>query len=348
MLIILTFYGTNFAFDDYVFQNRRDTRMLLNSLQTNLHISEPSQHTEILNDWALTYDQLSVGKFESQLREVSFEGIQIYQEKIKPSTFQRGEGLKNSLCLGLFSDLDHPALWMGKAVTGHEILSVFDGGDILLRSPENCSFYSLTVPFELLCSQHADLATSDYANLLDTQSSDQFHAAYLKIFNHILQNPYILENSTARKQLKSDVLAVTERFVQTFGHNKVTSKISTKRAKNVVLTACDMMQANNQEFQSIEELCNITHTSRRTLQNCFELITGQSPAAFMKTLRLNAVKRVLTDHSCTSKVIADVAMDWGFWHLSQFAADYKKLFGESPSQTVINHGLANKISKQCS
>lgn len=320
--------------------------MLLNSLQTNLYISEPNQHTEILNGWALTYDQLSVGKFESQLQKVSFDGIQLYQEKIKPSTFQRGEGVKNSLCLGLFSDIAQPALWMGKPVIGHEILSVFDGGDILLRSPENSSFYSLTVPFELLCSENAELGLLECSNLFDAQSSGHFHATYLKIFNHILQSPSILESSAARKQLKSDVLAVTESFIQKFNHNKEASKISTKRAKNVVLTACDMMHANNQEFQSIEEMCNVTHTSRRTLQNCFELITGQSPAAFMKTLRLNAVKRILTDHSGHNKVIADVAMDWGFWHLSQFSADYKKLFGELPSQTVMNHNLATNIRKK--
>ena len=30
----------------------------------------------------------------------------------------------------------------------------------------------------------------------------------------------------------------------------------------------------------------------------------------------------------------DVAARWGFWHLSQFAVDYKKLFGELPSRTL--------------
>ena len=32
--------------------------------------------------------------------------------------------------------------------------------------------------------------------------------------------------------------------------------------------------------------------------------------------------------------VADVAASWGFWHLSHFAADYKAMFGELPSETL--------------
>jgi AraC-like DNA-binding protein len=31
--------------------------------------------------------------------------------------------------------------------------------------------------------------------------------------------------------------------------------------------------------------------------------------------------------------ITDVANEWGFWHMGQFAADYQSQFGELPSET---------------
>ena len=34
------------------------------------------------------------------------------------------------------------------------------------------------------------------------------------------------------------------------------------------------------------------------------------------------------------KRVSDVVNDWGFWHMGQFAADYRKLFGELPSETL--------------
>jgi AraC family ethanolamine operon transcriptional activator len=35
-----------------------------------------------------------------------------------------------------------------------------------------------------------------------------------------------------------------------------------------------------------------------------------------------------------STAIADVANNWGFWHMGQFAHNYRKLFGELPSETL--------------
>ena len=32
--------------------------------------------------------------------------------------------------------------------------------------------------------------------------------------------------------------------------------------------------------------------------------------------------------------ISDVANRWGFWHMGSFAADYRKQFGELPSETL--------------
>jgi AraC family ethanolamine operon transcriptional activator len=42
--------------------------------------------------------------------------------------------------------------------------------------------------------------------------------------------------------------------------------------------------------------------------------------------------------------IQDIASHWGFWHLSQFAQDYKKLFGELPSATLKVFENSKKIS----
>jgi AraC family ethanolamine operon transcriptional activator len=30
-------------------------------------------------------------------------------------------------------------------------------------------------------------------------------------------------------------------------------------------------------------------------------------------------------------------MQWGFWHLGQFATDYQQLFAEKPSMTLHQH-----------
>lgn len=308
----------------------------------NSKILEPYQHTNMLKDWTLSYHQLSSGIFESHLNEISFDGIQIYEENLKPAMFQRGEGRENALCLGIFSELTTPALWMGKTIIGHEVISVCRGGDILLRSPENSSFFALTIPFEIL-DHEKYMRMSAGTNLLShPQISEHFYRRLYCILNNILKHTTLLGINATRAQLKSEIIELSHDYLEVLGQHQEPLRISNHKAKKVVLKTLEAIESNKDCFQSIDELCKMTFTSRRTLQNCFEQITGQSPALFLKQFRLNAVRKVLAQ-SEHPVVICDVAMEWGFWHLSQFSADYKKLFQEMPSQTLSkNHFNSEK------
>lgn len=56
--------------------------------------------------------------------------------------------------------------------------------------------------------------------------------------------------------------------------------------------------------------------------------------AFLKTCRLNAVRRALKAADSRTETVAAVAVCWGFTHPGEFAADYRRLFGELPSETL--------------
>ena len=59
------------------------------------------------------------------------------------------------------------------------------------------------------------------------------------------------------------------------------------------------------------------------------------PAAknYLKATRLNAVRTEIRRGDLGVK-IADIANLWGFWHLGQFARDYRNMFEELPSKTL--------------
>jgi AraC family transcriptional regulator, ethanolamine operon transcriptional activator len=61
-------------------------------------------------------------------------------------------------------------------------------------------------------------------------------------------------------------------------------------------------------------------------------VVGESSAAFLKAVRLNACRRALqtTEEGVT---VQEVAQRSGFRHMGHFSKDYKNLFGELPSQT---------------
>ncbi|NEY59705.1 helix-turn-helix domain-containing protein, partial [Klebsiella pneumoniae] len=62
------------------------------------------------------------------------------------------------------------------------------------------------------------------------------------------------------------------------------------------------------------------------------------PNAWLKRIRLNAVRRELISPWSERETVKEAAMQWGFWHLGQFATDYQQLFAEKPSMT-LHHRL---------
>lgn len=83
----------------------------------------------------------------------------------------------------------------------------------------------------------------------------------------------------------------------------------------------------------IASVCEAAGIRSRTLEYGFRELFGISPVSYIKALRLNHVRHLLSSSAAARRTITAIALDSGFWHLSQFAADYQKFFGESPSIT---------------
>jgi AraC-like DNA-binding protein len=87
------------------------------------------------------------------------------------------------------------------------------------------------------------------------------------------------------------------------------------------------------ESMTLAELCQHAHLQARSLEYGFRDLVGLSPFKYIKMLRLAEVRRRLQMSSPAERSVSELALDCGFCHLSQFAADYKRVFLESPSAT---------------
>ena len=56
--------------------------------------------------------------------------------------------------------------------------------------------------------------------------------------------------------------------------------------------------------------------------------------AYFKAQRLHAVRRELKNLDPTAATVHEVARRWHFGHTGNFAADYRRQFGELPSEAV--------------
>jgi len=83
------------------------------------------------------------------------------------------------------------------------------------------------------------------------------------------------------------------------------------------------------------ELCTLADCSQRWMEQSFKKRFGITPKKYVKYLRLSRLRRdLLQPDQAESQTVIDLASVYGFWHMGQLAADYRKVYGELPSDTL--------------
>ena len=106
---------------------------------------------------------------------------------------------------------------------------------------------------------------------------------------------------------------------------------------NTIQKARDYIDAHADEPPAIQDVYRAAGVSWRTLDNAFREPFGVPPKQYLQATRLDGVRKELRRRGSSAK-IADIANHWGFWHMGQFASDYRRHFGELPSETTRRVG----------
>ncbi|PWV65602.1 AraC family transcriptional regulator [Plasticicumulans acidivorans] len=106
------------------------------------------------------------------------------------------------------------------------------------------------------------------------------------------------------------------------------------RSQRGLQRALEYLRTSNATMVTVSELCRVAGISERSLQYAFHAHVGLSPLSFIRHWRLHAARRELLAVDSSETRVADVAHRLGFVELGRFAAHYRSLFGELPSQTI--------------
>ena len=94
------------------------------------------------------------------------------------------------------------------------------------------------------------------------------------------------------------------------------------------------MERHMGEEISLNNLCKACHISARTLQVAFQTVRGRTPLQALQEIRLTGLKQLLLGKS----EIREACTQVGLPPSGRMAANYKRLFGELPSQTRLRAG----------
>ena len=312
---------------------------------------DADEHACNLTAWDQHYDQVTGGPFYGALTELQMPTMQVFQE-------YTSQAVRQSCCV--WPD----AFWFGmpgapgiagerpganariNGNPGHANTVMVRPGskEFELLTPANYAIYGIVIKRDSLVATACQTGCRiDWAQL---EQAEVLHAA---------ESTRLVCQQTLASMLGQDCLdsesqpvasvscaeqAVMMAVLSMLDASEVDSAASNsfKRRRQIVARARDHVLAHRDRLVTVPELCECLHVSRRTLQYCFEDVAGISPMQYLRIIRLNGARRALRGCCSASRTVRDVAADWGFWHFSQFSSDYRKLFGQSPSQSLRQHG----------
>ncbi|MDE2371497.1 MAG: helix-turn-helix domain-containing protein [Burkholderiales bacterium] len=306
---------------------------------SHTHSESLEQHTQQLRDWDLRYDQLDAGRFDGRFTDVRLEGLQIFVEATSRRVRQRGQLMNGSLGIG--------SMLHGDGMLGLNGMRC-DAGSLLLCSateidvctPPDCLLVGLVVDAEQLLETAQSLGALDPQFLRVSMQAVTPPPAVLARWRQVLlhavdvavRHTARLDEPGVRRRLRDDLL-LTLIDAMSGASNEDVAQPPDQR-KRIVDHACELMLSRPDEPPTLLEVCRRVGASPRKLGYCFQDTFGVSPGRYIKTIRLNAVRRELSRTEDPKMSVYDAAARWGFWHFGHFSADYKKLFAELPSETL--------------
>lgn len=294
---------------------------------------DADEHARNLTDWQQQYDQISSGGYYGSLLERQLDDAQIFTEHNSHALHQTCNVWSDSIWLGIPVDPNSSSRINGLSIESNQLMCRPGDCAFELVTPEDFDIFGVVIKQKTLMqaaeSQGIELNWQDliqHGRLTLPQST-------LESARYVLGRMLNQNSNVPPTSVQQDLVIMTMlELLQKESHDQ-SIPASFQRRKLIVDNVKVFLQQHQDEPVTITQLCEIANASRRTLQYSFETVLGISPLQYLRISRLNEVRRKLMQAN-EGDVIADIAAQWGFWHQSQFAKDYKQLFGELPSQTL--------------
>lgn len=285
------------------------------------------EHAAHLSGWHQRYDQLGGGAFEGRLDEALGARVQLFRECTSRRLHQRCEVWPGALWIGL-TEADDGSRLNGRRVPAAGVMASGTDGGFELVTPEGHAIVGLVVARDALQRHAPGLVLPGSADASCWRVDPALRRDVLARARAVLA----LAAAGAAAPPESAVLDLAVALLAA-ALPAPPERGNAAARRRLVAQVHERVLAAPECNPTVDELCAALHVSRRTLQYAFAEEAGVSPLTYVRSLRLNGVRRRLREPAAGQTVQAAAAA-WGYWNLSAFAADYRRQFGERPSETL--------------
>jgi AraC-like DNA-binding protein len=95
------------------------------------------------------------------------------------------------------------------------------------------------------------------------------------------------------------------------------------------------IEKHHNEAVYIPAICRATNVPQRTLNVCCREALGMAPKRYLLLRRMYLARQALRRAEPATATVTSIATSLGFFELGRFATEYRTLFGEVPSATLL-------------
>jgi AraC family ethanolamine operon transcriptional activator len=95
-----------------------------------------------------------------------------------------------------------------------------------------------------------------------------------------------------------------------------------------------LLKQNINATYTIADMVEDLQVSQRTIQHGFKHYLGFTPKEYQQYIRLNGIRNTILSMNDPHISLSEIAAKYNYFHLGHFSTEYRKFFGESPSETL--------------
>ncbi len=292
-----------------------------------------------VRQWNLDLRQLDCGAFSGNVLQFGVGNAHISEARFGRMLIQSGLPPAGLRTIAIPAVRDTRFVWRNQKITGEDILVFPPNAELDAVSTPEFHVFTCSFPADTLEQAAEDLQLGSLTEVLGP--TEVFRCARTRVaaVRRCLQRACQAVRGGSHIPGETELSIVISfelprLLLMAIANSSTVRRRPPGRKRDHALSrARDYIDQFADESIQVGDLCRVAEVSQRTLEYAFLERYGVTPKSFLVALRLNNVRRDLR-RADPGQRIADIANRWGFWHMGQFAADYRKQFGELPSQTL--------------
>ena len=289
-----------------------------------------NRYNKTIKNWDLNYKLLSKNDFSAELHMIFNDNFSLAKEKLSGKIEQKGNTEKGLIVFGIPVE-NSSFYWFDKKI-GNNTLVVFPKDNSFeVISDSNYVSYVVSIKETKFFNTMEKLGVKKNLEIFNGKPQElvlnkNFSNRFVKLFDYFLNTN--LKNKNKNSALIDSIIICLIEYLDNTKIKNFSSQLNKK--DSALKKAVDIINKQSNTLFSIPQLCALVGVSERTLQNAFKEKYQVSPSDYIKAFRLNKVKQEI--YNTKTKSISEIAGKYNFWHMGQFAKDFKKQFGILPSE----------------